>query len=74
MKHRSSEDVSPWMLDGRIYGCEAEFRAALAKRAARRRRVMALIEAELGAGLAGEDDGEFEFDSCEGFVPPRPAR
>ena len=35
-----------WRLDGRWYGSQAEYEQALASRAERRRRIMALIEAE----------------------------
>jgi len=74
-----------WALDGWFYGTETEYLAAKAARDARRRRIMAWMEAsergeswhsfdarwrdELGDGSGGANSSP---DS--GFVPPRPAR
>ena len=48
MEHRQPDVIPRWSLDGRTYGCEAEYLAALAARAERRARIVARISVEEG--------------------------
>jgi hypothetical protein len=40
MEHKHSGDLPQWMLDGRVYGSEAEYQRAWRKRQERRRRLL----------------------------------
>ncbi len=50
-------DPCGWLLDGRWYGSEAEFREALAARAERRARILALIEKSSSSYDDDDEDG-----------------
>jgi hypothetical protein len=64
---RPDGDPAGFMLDGTVYATEDAYRAALAKRAQRRRRAMASIQRERGQKLAwpGSDDNGSSADTPE---------